>query len=253
MNKSILSFMCVGLCAVACAEETAFVGQTMGAIPVYSARTNLIVSVAFNELSPVDGKAITAANLVSTKNLTDGDTISIFMSDGTYATWTKNGNNWTAPTKAFSLDATGLQQTSTGVDASTVGSDIGEGFWLIRKKPSEETPFYIYGAVVNSTNKEIKKGKNLLGNPLAGDAVPTFTTANTGDKIGIFAVDGASLAQYEYRNGQWGYWGKADTSPYLPVFKNVTLTVHKGEGFWYNSTSDSAIMVAWTLKPANND
>ena len=157
MNKKILSFMCVGLCAAACAEETAFVGQTMGTIPVYSARQSLIVSVAFNELSPVNGKAITAANLVSTKNLTDGDTISIFMSDGTYATWTKEGNVWTPPTKAFRLGATGLQQTDAGVDASTVGSDIGEGFWLIRQKPSEETPFYIYGAVVNSTNKEIKK------------------------------------------------------------------------------------------------
>lgn len=245
MNKSILSFMCVGLCAVACAEETAFVGQTMGAIPVYSARTNLIVSVAFNELSPVDGKAITAANLVSTKNLTDGDTISIFMSDGTYATWTKQGDVWTPPTTAFRLGANGLEQTDTGVDASTVGSAIGEGFWLIRKNPSATTPFYIYGAVVDPTNKEIKQGKNLLGNPLSGNAIPTFTTANTGDKIGIFAVDGASLAEYEYNGTDWGYWGKSDSSPYLPTFKTVNLVVRKGEGFWYNNKGTSVITVSW--------
>lgn len=239
MNKSILSFMCVGLCAVACAEETAFVGQTIGTIPVYSARQSLIVSVAFNELSPVNGKAITAANLVSTKNLSDGDTISIFMSDGTYATWTKQGDVWTPPTTAFRLGANGLEQTDTGVDASTVGSAIGEGFWLIRKNPSATTPFYIYGAVVDVSNTTITHGvKNLVGNPLAKDAAPTFAKAVKGDKIGILSENGG-LSERNYDGQNWvKRTGAFDTEP-------VTLTIPKGAGFWYNSTGAEDVEVTW--------
>ena len=131
MNKSILSFMCVGLCAVACAEETAFVGQTMGAIPIVSDCQSLIVSVAFNELAPVDGTEITAANLVSTKNLPDNTTINIYK-DGKYRAWTKNGNSWTAPSAAFTLLSSGEQSNDAVPQASAVGSAIGEGFWLIR-------------------------------------------------------------------------------------------------------------------------
>ena len=245
MNKSILSFMCVGLCAVACAEETAFVGQAMRAIEIRSDRTNLMVSVAFNELSPVDGKPLTAANIVSTKNLSVGDQIHIYTGSR-YFTWTLNEDyEWEAPTTALLASGDG-QSTLDTPAANEAGSPVGSGFWLIRKNPSKDKPIYIFGAVVNVNNTTIAVGKNLLGNPLSDDATPTFATANKGDKIGIFAVDGASLAEYEYNGTNWGYWGKSDSSPYLPTFKTVNLVVRKGEGFWYNNRGTSVITVSWT-------
>ena len=246
MNKSILSFMCVGLCAVACAEETAFEGQAMGTIEIRSDRPNLMVSVAFNELSPVDNKPLTAANIVSTKNLSVGDLIHIYTGSR-YFTWTLNKDyEWEAPTTALLASGDG-QSTLPTPAANEADSPVGSGFWLIRKNPSKDKPIYIFGAVVDVNNTTIAVGKNLLGNPLAGDATPTFTTPTNGDKIGIFTADGTAYAEYQYKNGSgWGYWGKGSGS--LPEFKTVTLTIHKGEGFCYNNVGASSIGVAWALK-----
>ena len=215
------------------AEETAFEGQTIGALAVSSNAKNTIVAVAFKELSPDEGQEITAAHLVSTKNLKDGDTLHVYQKgDGSYKIWTVADGQWVSPAAKFSLGADGNATSEPGTDPLTVPAGFGTGFWLIRSDVSK--PFYIYGAAVDVASTEATAGAvNLMGNPLRKSAVATIDGAVAGDTIQIPTSTGLPKI-YSCKNVggklQWTWWEGSEfrSSDNPPAFAS-------GVGFWYTS------------------
>ena len=226
------------------AGETAFEGQTIGALAVSSNAKNTIVAVAFKELSPDEGQEITAAHLVSTKNLTDGDTLHVYQKgDGSYKIWTVADGQWVSPAAKFSLGADGNATSEPGTDPLTVPAGFGTGFWLIRSDVSK--PFYIYGAAVDVASTEATAGAvNLMGNPLRKSAVATIDGAVAGDTIQIPTSTGLPKV-YSCKNVggklQWTWWkdseGKSGDNP---------PAIAAGVGFWYTSKASAGnVTFSW--------
>ena len=81
--KSLLGCVfAVGVAYAACAEQVAYEGQPIGKIALdCSGKSNVVVSVAFKELSATD-QNVSVSNILSTVNLVDGDTVSVYTSSG---------------------------------------------------------------------------------------------------------------------------------------------------------------------------
>lgn len=239
-------WLAVGLAMAfsATAEETAFEGQPIGTIAVQSDVKNTIVAVAFKELSPDEGQEIVAAHLVSTKNLTNGDTLHVYQKgDGSYKVWRVADGQWVSPVAKFSLGAGGDSSREPGMDPLAVPAGFGTGFWLIRSDVSE--PFYIYGAAVDVSSTEATAGAvNLMGNPLRKPAVATIDGAVAGDMIQIPTASGSlKICSCKNVDGklQWTWWSgsefyHADNPPEIAA----------GAGFWYTSNAESGtVMFSW--------
>ena len=231
----------LGLAAVA-DDVIAYEGQPIGSIAVTAPGRSAIVAVAFKELSATD-EQVSAANIVSTVNLLDGDALYIY-NGGTYSAWTLQGGVWTAVQKV-SQDQAGGVALSEGQEASAVSAKIGDGFWLIRNGEDRDytKPFYIFGAAVEFGATTATKGvKSLMGNPKGVATAPTITGMVNGDTIQLTTATGR-LNSYTYYSAQskWGYWD-ADNNPQFVA----SPTIPAGTGFWYVSTgTGSDVTFAW--------
>ena len=234
--KNICLMLCaMCLAAVAVGDETAYEGQPIGSIAVTAPGKNAIVAVAFKELS-VSDEPVSAANIVSTVNLQDGDALYIY-SNGSYDAWTLQDGAWTKVLK------TNSEGTSEGPEAAAVRAEIGSGFCLIRNGENRDytKPFYIFGAVVKLETTTAAAGvKSLMGNPCQTVKTPTITGMSNGDTI-QFATGGNLLNVYFYNatKGKWGYWDKDDNPQWV-----AAPEIPAGIGFWYVATS-GAVTFAW--------
>ena len=232
--------ICLMLCATSLAlgaagAATVYEGQPIGSIAVTAPGKGALVAVAFKELSAAD-EPVSAANIVSTANLQDGDALYVY-SGGSYDAWKLEDGAWT---KVVKVDAGG---THEGADAASVRAKVGEGFWLIRNGENRDytKPFYVFGAAVATASTVAKAGvKSLMGNPKREAATPTITGMADGDMVQL-ATGSAMLNVYTYRSSKngWTYWNgnvpAVVASPEIPA----------GTGFWYVSGGSSDVTFAW--------
>ena len=234
--KNICLMLCATcLAAVAVGDETAYEGQPIGSIAVTAPGKSAIVAVAFKELS-VSDEPVSAANIVSTVNLQDGDELYIY-SNGSYDAWTLQNGAWTKVLK------TNSEGTKEGPEAAAVRAEIGSGFWLMRNGENRDysKPFYIFGAVVELQSTTAAAGvKSLMGNPCLTAKTPTITGMSNGDTI-QFATAGGLLNVYTYNatSEKWGFWNSKNEPDSTPAPK-----IPAGIGFWYVSKG-GAVTFAW--------
>lgn len=252
MTKSILSFVCIGLCMVVCAEEPAFVGQEIGSIPL-QVKKQAMVAVAFNELSANDNQSVSVSNILSTANLASGDQVFVYKNGG-FQSWTFNGTGWQENTANFTLDANANQNSAPGAKSDEIRPAIGEGFWLIRAgdpPTPESVTVYIYGHALSSAPQQTAAAgtKTLIGNPLMCDATPTFTSPNKGDRVTLVTQPTDSVAMgmktYTYNGTTWGYWPVGTAQNPFPDFVPEQVTIPAGVSFWYNSTGGESVTITW--------
>jgi len=183
--------------------------------------------------------AITAANVMMTKNLVNGDWLLYY--DGGYKGWCLTGGVWT-PTEIASLNGTAVSAAAENAELAR-----GQAIWLVRTTANDRDlsqPFYLYGqyqAALGSTT--ISTGGNLLASPNMGEAftISSSTVAGVdGDVIEVPASTPNTMpTRYENRNGTWGHIVETtETIGNRPVTTQTWttdsgMTVPIGQGFKY--------------------
>jgi len=239
----------VGVCMVlscaltALADTTAFVGQSIGSIACQASGSNVIVAVAFKELS-ADDEAVSVANILSTEGLDAGDKVCVYWNDG-FESWTlavdsKGVKSWEKNAKKMSIGSDGEVSETTGASASDVRPLIGNGFWLRHEKGGNFT-FHLFGAAVEPSTTTAAAGvKTLMGNPSLTAKTPTISGMTNGDTI-QFATGSGLLNVYTYnkKKGQWGYWDANNKAKWINAPE-----IPAGGGFWYVAKG-GAVTFTW--------
>lgn len=252
-----VSSLAVGaLCAaVGVADEVAYVGQDLGTISVSGTGKSTMVSVTFKELGTA-GTDVSAANIVSTRNLAAGDQLFIY-SNGGYVAW-KLVEAGTAPStyltwqkvdKKFSVGANGALSNSEGQDATDVTVPVGSGFWLVRNNSTTENPFYIFGAyVAPSTSTAAHGATSLMGNPCMEAKSPVLTNVAEGDSIQLMGAKGLNVFNYTTINGEakWRGVGKDANGKLVPYAETTPPSIPAGAGFWYVSKGSTDVTFNWS-------
>lgn len=251
--------------AVCLAEEEVYVGQDMGTIAVNGTSNSTIVAVAFKELG-VEGTDVSAANIVSTRNLAAGDQLFIYQktanqNDDRYVAWKLvekdpgSSSSYLAWEKVemISVGSEGQESQNPGPGATEVTVPVGSGFWLIRQ-PKEgrdmTRPFYIFGACATPSATNAAHGAtSLMGNPCMTNAAPTVANAAEGDSIQLKTERGV-LNVFTYKTvpkDQTLKWcGTVNTNGTPSVYAEVTPpTIPAGAGFWYVSKGAEDVTFTW--------
>ena len=233
--KSLLGCVfAIGVACAACAEQVAYEGQPIGKIALNcSGRSNVVVSVAFKELSATD-QNVSVSNILSTVNLVNGDTVSVYTSSG-YQTWELTDGAW-VPVTIVSQSGNSSSQA-----ASSVRPTVGEGFWLCRHNGSPLTTVYVFGACVSLSTTTAAHGTiSLMGNPKLAQATPTVANAVSGDQIQV--IGGHT---YTYNGTSWSYKAAPSGVSVLPSIVSGDPTIPAGRGFWYVSKGSTDVTFTW--------
>ena len=220
---------------------------------IVSSATNTLVALPWKSLGPsaTDPAAITAANVVMTNNLSNGDWL-IYYENG-YKGWRLNNGVWT-PTAQVGVG--GVNVTAAAANASLVR---GQAIWLVRTGDVSK-PFYLYGqyqAALDPTT--VVKGGSLLANPNVGEVfnltAGKISGAAAGDVIVVPATAEGSLPKrYEYRNGAWGTDvvttsntgpGGAAMSTHTWTTTGDAMKIPAGQGFIYQPKGDGTPTINW--------
>ena len=229
------------------ASVTVPADNTIGVLAVANAPATTIVAVPWESIT---GGAISVSNLVRTANLTPGDTLKAYTSDGNYKAWELQADKTWKPVPV----AGGSEETAA--DAYTVPR--GAGVWLTRQHPEE--PIYLVGTepsdAVSTTDLAKASGDkpswNLVASPkIEPENAGTLLGVKTGDQI-VVPTAGAPK-NYVYVDGKgWGYWTtkevvyKSGRKGVKSVFKTDDLVIPAGTGFFYlNSSSDDDAKINW--------
>lgn len=248
MKKSILLVTALVAAQASFAEETAVSTNQFGLLRVDSTLTNTIVAVPWLDLSGNSSpSAVSVADIVKTANLTAGDRLSAYRSDGKYDVWVLNSSKEWEPSETLFVEN---QSTSEAPEADVRTVALGSAFWLYRQNPTSggnAAPFYIYGQVpASAVTTAVTAGTasapvwNLVANASdAAVALNSLTVSsgaiNAADEIYIVA-DG-DPTKYTYKDGQgWGCTTRVTVNG-RPVNRwTITdKTISKGTGFWYVS------------------
>lgn len=233
--KSLLGCVfAVGVAYAACAEQVAYEGQPIGKIALdCSGKSNVVVSVAFKELSATD-QNVSVSNILSTVNLVNGDTVSVYTSSG-YQTWELTGGAW-APATIVTQSGNGSSDA-----ASSVRPAVGQGFWLCRRNGSAFTTVYLFGAYVTPGTTTAAHGTiSLMGNPKMAQATPTVANAVKGDQIQV--IGGHT---YTYNGESWSYKIAPVAPSVFPTIVTGDPTIPAGTGFWYVSKGATDVTFTW--------
>lgn len=232
MKMKRLAAAILSVSALAAMAETVPGSNMIGTLAITSTLKNTVVAVPFTRLGSLD--AVKPQELVLTANLTEGDQLYIFE-DGAYKGYVLSSSVWT-PVETASIGSVGLPTFEAADGSATLAT--GSGFWLVRKdKPAGEFTFYIYGEYRPNVTSAITAGaQNLIANPLAIPASPSFSaTPADGDAI-LFPQAGVLPKRYTYSttDGKW----HCDLDVGLPEFA-------AGQGAWYVSKGESDMTCTW--------
>ena len=235
--KSLLGCaFAVGVACAACAEQVAYVGQEIGKIGLgCGGKSSVCVSVAFKELSATN-ECVSVSNILSTVNLQDGDTVSVYTHSG-YQSWVLQSGAWEPVTIV-----TQGGSDATSDPASSVRPTIGSGFWLTRPNGNGSlSTVYIFGACVAPGTTTAAHGTiSLMGNPTYATATPTVANAYSGDQIQV--IGGHT---YTYNGTSWFYKTAPSGSSMLPTLNAGVPTIPAGTGFWYVSRGETDVTFTW--------
>ncbi len=221
--------------------------NTIGVLKVASAPKTAMIAVPWAALDG-DGD-ISAANLVRTANLTEGDELHYYK-DGKFQSWTLGANGTWQSTKNVSDSG-----TTDGDAASDAKIPRGSAVWLKRQDASK--PVYLVGEVGTGTAKTALEGGtenapawNMVASPsVEAVDVTKKVDAVAGDRI-VIPTDGAPK-NYTFKDGKWGYnkTEKVTINGQVGI-RSVRVVVDAlestpGVGFWYLNAG-TAKNVDWT-------
>ncbi len=224
--------------------------NTIGVLKVASAPKTAMIAVPWAALDG-DGD-ISAANLVRTANLTEGDELHYYK-NGKFQSWTLAADGTWQSTKNVSDSG-----TTDGDAASGAKIPRGSAVWLKRQDASK--PVYLVGEVGTGTAKTALEGGaenapawNMVASPSVEglDISEKFSSPNVNDRI-VVPTDGAPK-NYTYKDGKWGYTSTIVYEDGIEtVFKTDDTAVQPGTGFWYLNSGD-AKDVDWTSGEEGGD
>ena len=228
---------------------------------ITSTATNTMIALPWKSLSPsaTSPSAITAANVVMTNNLVDGDWLLYYDSAaGKYKGWRFNGSAWVATANA----------SVNGMDVVAAASDVtlerGQAIWLVRT-PTEgrglAQPFYLYGQYLSTSGStSVPAGGTLLASPSTTSdfvvSASSITGGNTGDEIRVPQGDGFPKVIKKFSDG-WkaekitvsnitGPDGNPTTTSTKEWSSDTSdLTIPTGQGFMYIRTGETQPTVNW--------
>ena len=238
--------------ASAAAAETV---NQFAIMKITSSTANTLVALPWNSLSADTNSpvAITAANVVMTNNLVNGDWL-LYYSNG-YNGWCLTGGVWTPASIA---DLNGI--VVTAAPANTVLAR-GQAIWLVRPGSRDlSQPFYLYGQYQEALGSAtVISGGSLMACP---DANSAFTVSNSkisgaanGDRIVVPATDGTSLPKvFEYRADEGGWGTVVETSVPGPsgnmtrrtwTTSGAVMNIPAGSGFMYQPKGTGTPTFNW--------
>ena len=226
---------------------TAETVNQFGVMRIDSSAPNTLVALPWKSLGPNASApaAITAANVVMTNNLVNGDWLIYY--DGGYKGWCLADGVW-QPTATVEAEKVGGVAVSAAAASATL--DRGQAIWVVRKVQTGRDltkPFYLYGqhlAATSADNATVSSGGKLLASPnttAAFDisAAGKITGAVAGDVIQLpAATDNVMPTRYEYKDGAWGYWAESTEvvggrTLLVKTWTTTGLTIPAGRGFMY--------------------
>ena len=215
---------------------------TVGVTKITSSAENTIVVTSYGELSG-ESSAMAVSNIVKTAGLSAGDKLYVLTSKNAYEGYTLTAGAGGAKYWQKDLNYTvgsdgslssGTASTSPSIPTLTTGS----GFWLKRQDTSK--PIVVYGLPPATSNVTVSaKSTVLVGNMTQTDKAPTITGMAKGDKIYYFK--GANTLPTIY-SSSGSAWRNKDGGT---KGTNGEPLIAAGTGFWYVSTGNSAVTIAW--------
>lgn len=204
--------------------------NTFGILKINSATTNTMIAVPWTWYSKKEEDAgmVRAYKLVKTTNLTAGDMLYAYVSDGHYAAWCATATktpgilSWEpviTVLKSGSAEGT-VQVIQENVNSNPITLPLAAGVWLSRQNPLDKDgnilPFWIYAQSVDQpvtttiapiTDKKSGKTESvrstMLGNPYAQATAINqlnFTTGAPADTDTIIVPNGTAASTYlQYR------------------------------------------------------
>ena len=233
------SMMFVGAAALTTAALATDVltDKTLGWMRVDSTLPITAVGVPWTDVSDPTAN-VKVADLVKTDNLTNGDNLYVYNSNGTWTFYTLSSGAWVAGTTANS------SITATAGNPSEATIARGQALYLERQNPTTPGYFYVYGADGEAISSTTLTGatKYLVASPKAAAFTVTsakISGASNKDVIQVPLTGGNSrIYQYFSKQGKWrcnGKWEDAAGYEAIPL----------GTGFWYIASSTDAVTVTW--------
>ena len=228
---------------------------------ISSSTANTLVALPWRSLSSdVESPTpITAANVVMTNNLVNGDWLLYY--DGGFKGWRLTNGVWT-PTTAVGVG--GMNVTAAAENAQLAR---GQAIWLVRTTENGRNlnqPFYLYGQYdAASGSTQVPAGGSLLANPDANSSfdVSSGKISNAAENDEIRVPDGSGGVPRVIKKFNDGWRVKTITSEAVPEggphgngsasettwSASGNLTVPAGQGFMYirSSSAGTAPTVNW--------
>ena len=220
---------------------------------ITSSSANTLVALPWKSLSAnvANPANITAANVVMTNNLVNGDWLLYY--DGGYKGWCLSNGVWT-PTSIANLS--GIEVTAASANAELAR---GQAIWLVRPGSRDlSQPFYLYGQYQSALGStDVSSGGSLLASPDMANEFTISTSTVTGvdgDRIIVPSASPNEMPRtYEKKDSAWGYWAEETTTVGGRPLTTQTWTtsgdgmkVPVGQGFKYVTGSGSGSRsIAW--------
>ena len=222
---------------------------------VASSATNTLVALPWKSLSADTNNpsAITAANVVMTNNLSEGDWL-LYYENNNYKGWRLGSDGWAAVNTSTQV---GLIKVDPA-DATEL--ERGRAIWIVRQDTSK--PFYLYGQYdAASGSTQVPAGGSLLANPDANSSfdVSSGKISNAAENDEIRVPDNAGGLPRVIKKFSDGWKVKTITDQTVPAggpysggasettwSESGDLTVPAGQGFMYiRSSSEGTPTVNW--------
>ncbi len=247
-------------------QASATVGTSNILCRIHVASTEASTIVAVPLVTVGTGASISPDSLVSTNNLSNGDSILRWnTSSKKWEAWEIKDGAWTSVNtlKYFNLSDTPI--------AGSTALAKGEAIWVNRTADELSAGFYIYGQVSTSGTTSTTTGGGsasapvytLIGNTSLGDvALNDITVSDAVDGDIIVWGDktqSRKVAKYFYKSGSSGGWGeyvgsKETVTVDGETFDVLTTTwtkvadtvvVPAGQGVWYIGVGTKPVTITW--------
>ena len=207
--------------------------NTVGVMYVGASAKKTMVAVPWEQ---VGGGAISAADLIDTRDLADGDLLHVYdKANGQYRTWTLKDGAWTEG-KTFRITEGKVSESSSGT-ATDMTVSRGDGVWL--ERDNTEKPIHLIGQYnAEKATLPSAAGWNICGN--AGIEAAAVAGLGAGDGDIIIVPTEAEPIRYTKKDGAWGRY-KEEVAEKTVGSRTVKVktskwevggTVGVGQGFW---------------------
>ena len=237
--------------------------NVIGVLKVESAYTNTVTAVPWLSAN-VEGTTgdMEIGKLVHPANLNEGDSILAYNdASGELLSWELNGDG------EWSTVATVSEKGIAAYGADEISLPRGGAFWMVRRKPSEDSvtnSYYLVGENVSGEYRVELTGGTKTAPGLTLVANPTANSVNLNeliftDESGAVVAPGqsdtidmpghtAAVPRIYSRNSdntQWGYSKKVYVDGRLKSIWVSDGEIPPGTGFRYNRRSSGKIILTW--------